>query len=175
LDDAIDKIAQAMTLGPTPDLRSGIRARLDRGGRTMPWWQPALAAAAVLVAMVVWWTGRGTPPVNPGSPVAIVRNPQIAQPPATDRPTSSPSGAAVAPSSVVPVARDAARMSPQSGDALVPELSWPEPTHVLPAIAVHPIAIDALAIETATPVDEVQVQRLLVEPLDVEPLSRSNP
>jgi hypothetical protein len=174
-DDAIDKVAHAMTIGPTPDLRSGIRERLDRGGRTMRSWQPALAAAAVLIAMVAWWTGRATPPVNPGSPVAIVHNPQMAQPPAIDLPTSSPAGTAVAPSPVVPVARDAARISPQLGDALVSELSWPEPTNVLPAIAVHPIAIDALAIETATPVDEVQVPRLIVEPLDVEPLSRSNP
>src|SRR5918995_378735 len=80
LDDAIDEVARAMTPRVVPDLRARIAEGLHGRHVSFPSWQPALAAAMVLVALVAWW-------VKP-EPARVSEAPPIVEAPVTRSPES---------------------------------------------------------------------------------------
>ena len=161
LDDAIDEVAQGMTLCPPPDVRRHVADRLDAHGWTVRWWQAALITAVAVVAIVMWWP---TPDVSapPTAPMRVAATPSVPEPAARELRQSVSQPA----TTVTAIRRS--RSTPPSGNPSSDAI------RSLPAIEVAPIVIDGLDVEPAVSAEMANVPRLVLEPLDVEPLARSN-
>jgi hypothetical protein len=164
LDDAIDEIARAMTPRVVPDLRARVAERLEARHCAFAWWQPAIACAMVLAALVGWWVRpeptrmSEAPPVVHTPDTGSLESVRVQQPPTA---------------TIASVARAGAR--PVTSGAPEPnDVSW-EPTTIIPPIVVEPLFV--VRVESAAPVDTsiAEIPQLVVESLHVEPLSRSEP
>jgi hypothetical protein len=162
LDDAIDEVARALTRGPAPDLRSRVAERLETRASGVAWWQPALATALIIAAVLLLWPARDASP-----PRSAEERPAPTVPARVPAPTEPPRvAAATSPAPSRPMLR-------RSRASRLTETTWPELTRALPPIEVEPIVIDGLAREATASIDAVDLPGLAVEPLDVEPLPRS--
>jgi hypothetical protein len=165
LDDVIDDVARAMSPHTAPDLRARIGERLDRRQASFGWWQPALAGALVILAVLGWWPTRDT-----SRRIAPMDAPAVRSAPTSEVSTPSAQGTrASAPGRTPATAPRARRRGSESGSDV-----WPAAVTTIAPIAVSPITVDAVYVAPPT-FDTVDVPRLVVDAIDVEPLPRSNP
>jgi hypothetical protein len=165
-DDAIDDVARGMTLSPTPDLRARIAARLDTPARAVRWWQPALTAAAVMLAALTWWMRPAAPQVELERPPVVARIPQAPQPRGSEQPVTPP-----APTT-------ASHTAPRVARAVAPAPSGvarnAEPL-AFPPLSVEPLSVEPVETVALSDLALPHIPELAVESLRVEPLPRSNP
>lgn len=84
-DEALRLLRAELSAAPSPDFQARVRARLaqPRGGRRWGWIVPALAAAVLLVAAIVWMRA----PRSDHAPTVAVETPA---PPAVANQTPAP-------------------------------------------------------------------------------------
>ena len=165
IDDMIDAVAREMTMVAAPDLRMRIANRHAARRPEVPWWKPALAAAVVLVAAVLFMPARDVKPPRTPQPHPEHRAEQVVEPPVL---RSNEVQGNVQP------ARTSIRTTVPRRTAAAAE-TLPEDIRSLPAVVIAPMTIEALPVDTPRSLDAVGMAALVVAPLNVEPLSRNNP
>lgn len=143
-DDLIDTTAYAMTRGePTPQLRTTVRAHIERSQAPWPLWgKVAMAGAAALLLIVI--AGRDLRDQREALPPA----PQLA----TVKPVDVPR----------PTERAAERERPEQSER--PE----RPQRSITPILIEPIVVPLMAVETSSGVMPIDIDPLQVEPLQPE-------
>lgn len=146
-----------MTSGPVPDLRTQVGAQLWRPARAWFRWQPALAVAVVLIALLAWWPARDPAPRDA---TTVARTPAVpSEPPASTvaQTTSSPAG---------PPARRPRRVEPRE--------PWPVVESSIEPLALAALSVDPLDAGSPEYFDPVVVEPIAMEPLEVAPLDEES-
>jgi hypothetical protein len=180
LDDVIDEAARAMTARVVPDLRARVAARIDRPVSPSRWWQPALAAVALFVALVAWWNSaprdematrgvavqslpspRSAAGETPAAGAAVDSGVRRHEPAAVSRGLSPGGLLAEAVAAGVP-----AEALAEAGERAA--------EYTLPPLVVEPVRVAPLDTIDAGPTPIANIAAVVVEELHVEPLPRSH-
>ena len=168
LDALIDAAARELTAGePSPALREQVRERIARPGAwwQLPAWQPAVAAAAAtVVAALVFWPGNEVIAPSPVSAPA----PLVADLPRAPRGAPPPEPVVSRPARREPPLARAMALPPAATPDVVPMGIGDdmEPLLLTP-LDIAPLAMTAVATDPNVPMP-LRIEGLSINPLTLE-------